>query len=86
VNQPAGTFRPLVQHARDGCCLIHLDTGIFPQWRRANGYNAANGEVWRHARSRHPGSTKVTRLALQKPASVAELLLTTEVVIAGAEG
>jgi hypothetical protein len=43
-----------------------------------------HGRVRRHARSRLVDPTKVTRLALQNAASVAGLLLTTEVMIADA--
>src|SRR5204863_8114558 len=48
----------------------------------AYGYNAANGEYGDMLEAGILDPTKVTRLALQNAASVAGLLLTTEVMIA----
>ena len=48
------------------------------------GYNAANGEYGDMLEEGILDPTKVTRLALQNAASVAGLLLTTEVMIADA--
>ena len=50
----------------------------------AYGYNAANGEFGDMLEAGILDPTKVTRLALQNAASVAGLLLTTEVMIADA--
>ena len=50
----------------------------------AYGYNAANGEYGDMLEEGILDPTKVTRLALQNAASVAGLLLTTEVMIADA--
>jgi chaperonin GroEL len=50
----------------------------------AYGYNAANGEHGDMLEAGILDPTKVTRLALQNAASVAGLLLTTEVMIADA--
>jgi len=51
----------------------------------AYGYNAANGEYGDMLEAGILDPTKVTRLALQNAASVAGLLLTTEVMAADAE-
>ena len=48
------------------------------------GYNAANGEFGDMLEAGILDPTKVTRLALQNAASVAGLLLTTEVMVAEA--
>jgi chaperonin GroEL len=48
------------------------------------GYNAANGEFGDMLEAGILDPTKVTRLALQNAASVAGLLLTTEVLVAEA--
>jgi chaperonin GroEL len=75
-------LRNIVENAGEDAAVIlsQVKAG-----KGAYGYNAATGEFGDMLEAGILDPTKVTRLALQNAASVAGLLLTTEVMIAEAE-
>jgi chaperonin GroEL len=74
-------LRQIVENAGEDAAVI-LNRVL--AGKDAYGYNAATGEFGDMLEEGIVDPTKVTRLALQNAASVAGLLLTTEVIIAGA--
>ena len=74
-------LRNIVENAGEDAAVIlnQVKTG-----KGAYGYNAATGEFGDMLEAGILDPTKVTRLALQNAASIASLLLTTEVMIAEA--
>ena len=74
-------LRQIVQNAGEDGSVV-LDK--VREMRGSNGYNAATGEYGDMFEMGILDPTKVTRLALQNAASVAGLLLTTEVMVAEA--
>jgi chaperonin GroEL len=74
-------LRQIVENAgEDAAVVLNAVKG----GKGAYGYNAANGEYGDMLEEGILDPTKVTRLALQNAASVAGLLLTTEVMVADA--
>ncbi len=74
-------LRQIVENAGEDAAVV---LNAVKAGKGAHGYNAANGEYGDMLEEGILDPTKVTRLALQNAASVAGLLLTTEVMIADA--
>src|SRR5690606_8821231 len=74
-------LRQIVENAGEDAAVV---LNAVKAGKAAYGYNAANGEYGDMLEAGILDPTKVTRLALQNAASVAGLLLTTEVMIADA--
>ena len=74
-------LRQIVENAGEDAAVV---LNAVKAGKGAYGYNAANGEYGDMLEEGILDPTKVTRLALQNAASVAGLLLTTEVMIADA--
>ena len=74
-------LRQIVENAGEDAAVV---LNAVKAGKGAYGYNAANGEYGDMLEAGILDPTKVTRLALQNAASVAGLLLTTEVMIADA--
>jgi len=74
-------LRQIVENAGEDAAVV---LNAVKAGKCAYGYNAANGEYGDMLEEGILDPTKVTRLALQNAASVAGLLLTTEVMIADA--
>jgi len=74
-------LRQIVENAGEDAAVV---LNAVKAGKGAYGYNAANGEFGDMLEAGILDPTKVTRLALQNAASVAGLLLTTEVMIADA--
>src|SRR6185437_11500080 len=74
-------LRQIVENAGEDAAVI---LNKVKEGRGSYGYNAASGEFGDRIEQGILDPTKVTRLALQNAASVAGLLLTTEVMVADA--
>jgi chaperonin GroEL len=80
---PATATRQIVENAGEDAAVV---LNAVKAGKGAYGYNAASGEFGDMLEAGIVDPTKVTRLALQNAASVAGLLLTTEVVAGAPAG